>query len=232
MDEKRPYVLMKSKRRKKTLSLEVRRDGTIVVQAPERTSKREIEGFIRAKEAWLRERLREQQERERECTEKIFVSGEAFLFLGEAYPLTVLEACGRNGSDPPLVFTGRRFLLRDEYAAEGKTLFAGWYKERARERIAERLRYFCPPLGCFPRNVRLSNARHRWGSCSADDRIYVSWRIVMAPPPVMDYVILHELLHMKEKNHSRRFWGLMEAVLPGYREQRLWLTGNGHLLDI
>ncbi len=232
MEKELHYELVKSRKRKKTISLEVRRNGAVVVQAPQRTSRREIEGFIKAKERWLKERLREQRERERECAEKTFAAGETFLFLGEAYPLAVPDARSRNGQEPPLSFTGSRFILRSGCAAEGKILFTAWYKERARDLIARRLRYFCPRLWCFPRSVHLSNARCRWGSCTADDRIYLSWRIVMAPPAVVDYVILHELLHMKEKNHSRRFWNLLEAVLPDYRTQRAWLRQKGHFLDL
>jgi len=232
MDETHPYVLMKSNRRRKTLSLEVRRDGAVVVQAPVRTSRKEIEGFIRAKEKWLRKRLQEQKEHERECRDKTFATGETFLFLGEAYPLTVLDACGLNGQEPPLSFTGQQFILRGEYVAEGKILFSGWYRERALNLITERFRYFCSRLWFFSRSIRLSNARGRWGSCTADDRIYISWRIVMAPPAVMDYVIVHEILHLKEKNHSRRFWDLLKAVLPDYKQQRLWLREKGHLLEM
>lgn len=232
MEKKLHYELVKSRKRKKTISLEVKRNGAVVVQAPQRTSRQEIEGFLRAKERWLKERLREQKERERECAGKTFAPGETFLFLGEAYPLTVLDARRCNGQEPPLRFTGHRFILRSDCAGEGKTHFTEWYRDRAGDLMAKRLRFFCSRLWCYPCSVHLSNARHRWGSCSADDRIYLSWRIVMAPPDVMDYVILHELLHMKEKNHSRRFWDLLEKIMPDYRTQRTWLRQKGHLLDV
>jgi len=230
MDKESRYELLRSRKRKKTISLQVKRDGTVVIQAPHHTPKSEIERFIEAKKSWLRKQINEQRERERE--KKSFASGETFLFLGNPYPLVILDTCGGDNPRVPLTFSGYHFVLRGDRAAEAGRLFTEWYRERAGEHIPERIRHFSSLLWSYPRSVRISNAACRWGSCSADNRLFFSWRLVMAPPPVIDYVILHEFVHMHEKSHSRRFWNLVEDVLPDHGKHRLWLRKNGHLLTL
>ncbi len=224
------YLLVKSRRRKKTLSLQVRKDGAVIVQAPFHTSKGDIEKFLEDKERWLRQKLKEQKERKKECRAKSFKTGEEFLYLGRAYPLRVLDGPERNGE--PLNLSGRGFTLAADRVPEGRELFAEWYRERAGAYIADRIRFYGYSLWMFPRSVRIGNAECRWGSCSYDDRLSFTWRLIMAPPPVIDYVILHELVHMKEKSHSPRFWNLLETLMPDYKKHRHWLRENGHLLSL
>jgi len=228
MEKETRYELQRSRKRKKTISLQVRRDGTVVVQAPLRTPKSEIERLIEKKKSWLRKRLQEQRER----GEKSFADGETFLYLGQSYPLVILDPRGDGHQVLPLTFSGQRFLLRGDHAADARFLFTEWYRERAGAYIPDRVRHFSTALGSFPRGVRISSAACRWGSCSIDNRLFFSWRLVMAPPPVIDYVILHEFSHLYEKSHSRRFWNILEAVLPDYEKYRIWLRENGHLLTL
>lgn len=230
MEKETRYELVRSRKRKKTISLQVRRDGTVVIQAPHYTPKGEIERIIEEKKSWLRKRIKEQQERERE--KKSFTGGEAFLFLGKSYPLVIVHAGGDDRQILPLTFSSEHFLLRGDHAAEARSLFTEWYRERAGEHIPERVRHFSTLLRSFPRGIRISNAACRWGSCSADNKLFFSWRLVMAPPQVIDYVILHEFVHMNEKSHSPRFWNLLEAVLPDHGKYRLWLRENDHLLTL
>ncbi len=230
MEKESRYELLRSRKRKKTISLQVKRDGTVVIQAPHHTPKGEIERFIEEKKSWLRKQIKEQRERER--GKKSFANGETFLFLGNPYPLVILDTRGEDNPRVPLAFSGQRFLLRGDHAAGAGRLFTEWYRERAGEHIPERVRHFSSLLWSFPRSIRISNAACRWGSCSADNRLFFSWRLVMAPPPVIDYVILHEFVHMYEKSHSRRFWDLVEAVLPDHGKYRLWLRENGHILTL
>ncbi|MCS7122892.1 MAG: M48 family metallopeptidase, partial [Candidatus Micrarchaeota archaeon] len=80
--------------------------------------------------------------------------------------------------------------------------------------------------------VRITNARRRWGSCSSSNNLNFSWRLIMAPLEVIDYVVVHELVHTRIKNHSKAFWRMVEAVMPDYDRQRRWLRENGHMLKI
>ncbi|MCX5713709.1 MAG: SprT family zinc-dependent metalloprotease [Candidatus Omnitrophica bacterium] len=108
----------------------------------------------------------------------------------------------------------------------------GWYKAQALEKISERCRFYAGVTGFEYKVVRISNAVKRWGSCSPSGRLNFSWRLAMAPLEVIDYVVIHEIMHLSERNHSRRFWDKVEAVLPGYKKCESWLRMNGYLLTL
>ena len=222
------YVLVRSKKRKRTISLQLKKDGYAVIHAPWRTSRGEIEDFFKSKKTWLEEKRGEVEKRNRESVPRSFVAGEDFLFLGMPRRLEIED--GGNGL-APLTFSGGCFLLKRTDVSRARELFTAWYQRRAEEYIAQRLGDFGRRLSLQPRGMKLSDARSRWGSCTHDNRLLFSWRLIMAPPSVIDYVVVHELTHMREKSHSRRFWGLLAGTIPGYEKEKEWLHENGHLLS-
>ena len=223
------YVVVRSKKRKKTISLQVKADGTAVVCAPHRTPIPEIDKFVREKESWLWRKIRENGERQKESKARKYATGEIFFFLGEPYPLRIEAAA--LGCDK-LAFLCGQFVLASDKVLQGRELFVDWYRKSAQEYIRERVDHFSQALNLIPRGIRISNARRRWGSCSQDNHLHFSWRLIMAPRPVIDYLVVHELAHMKEKNHSERFWGIVGKTIADYKKQRIWLKDNGHTLNI
>ncbi len=197
-----------------------------MIRAPYKTSKREIEEFIREKEAWVVEKLEEGKERAKEL-KKAFVPGEKFLYLGEWYPLEI-DGSGHEGL--PLKLSFGKFVFNGDYVEKARDLFIEWYKREAKEKIEGRVRYYSDRFHLLPKGTKITSAKSRWGSCSRDNRLSFSWRIIMAPLMIIDYVLVHELVHIKEKNHSRKFWASLEAMLPDYRKRRAWLKNNGHWL--
>ncbi len=220
------FQLIKSKKRKKTISLHIEESGEVVIRAPYVVSKRQIEEFIREKEAWVIKKLAEERERAKKL-QKAFVPGEKFLYLGESYPLEIDES---DGDALPLKLSFGNFILHRDHVEEARDLFVEWYKREAKEKIEARVRYYSERFQLFPKRIRITGAKSRWGSCSRDNRLSLSWRIIMAPLPIIDYVLVHELVHIREKNHSRNFWGSLEAILPDYKQRRMWLRKNGHWL--
>ncbi len=223
------YTVVRSKRRRKTISLQVKTNGNAVIHAPYRMPLPEIEKFVMEKKGWLWRTIREHEERQREIRAKKYTAGETFLFLGEFLPLKiepVAPACDK------LALLSRQFVLASDKVSQGRELFIEWYREKAENHIVERVGHFSQVLNLIPGGVRISNARCRWGSCSQGNRLYFSWRLIMAPSPVIDYVVVHELAHMKEKNHSVRFWNLVGNLITDYSKQRIWLKDYGHTLDI
>ena len=101
------------------------------------------------------------------------------------------------------------------------------YRKRAKERLLEQTAYFAKIMNVTYGTVRLSSARTRWGSCSARGNLNFHWKLILMPPEVLDYVVVHELAHRREMNHSPRFWAIVEKVLPDYKERRRWLKENG-----
>jgi len=225
MDHRLSYQLIRSRKRRKTISLHIKEDGKIVVYAPYRTPKWEIEKFFNEKESWIVEKRSEKKRSIKEA-EKAFISGEKFLFLGELVPLEIQD----NNKEPPLKLSFGKFVLDKNHIEEARDLFIKWYKEEAKERIIGRIDYYSKRLQLFPKGVKITSAKYRWGSCSRDDRLSFSWRMIMASFSIIDYILIHELVHIKEKNHSKRFWNYLESVHPDYKKHRLWLKENGSSL--
>lgn len=226
MDIHLSYHLIRSRKRRKTIFLHIKEDGKIVVNAPYRTPKWEIEKFVEEKQSWIVRKISEKDGSIRRA-EKEFVPGEEFLYLGESYPLEIQNT---HKKEHPLKLSFGKFILDEDHIEQARDLFVQWYKTEAKQRIMERVDYYSKRLHLFPKGIKITSARYRWGSCSPNNRLCFTWRIIMASLSIIDYILIHELIHIKEKNHSKRFWDELESILPDYRKQRLWLKENGHSL--
>jgi predicted metal-dependent hydrolase len=110
--------------------------------------------------------------------------------------------------------------------------FENWYKERAKALIPRRVSQLAAQYGFEYQRIRITSARTRWGSCSSRGTLSFTWRLVMAPEEMIDYVIVHELVHLHIHNHSKEFWTKVGLIMPGYKAKRLWLKKNGPLLTL
>jgi len=213
------YTLNRSRKRRKTISLQISNNSEVTICAPYFTPAGEINRFVREKQNWIQRAI--QKQTSLHPKEKEYTTGELFYYLGESFPLEVFfEESARKG----LVFWSNRFYLNSPDAAvDGMSFFISWYKKKAREHLSKRVEFFSRELSLQPRQVKITSAGKRWGSCSEDNNISFSFRLIMAPPAVIDYVVVHELMHIREKSHSSRFWKLIEAVMPEYKIHRHWL---------
>jgi len=229
MDPRPPsdYTLVRSVRRRKTLSLQVLPDGTVLVQAPRHTPKREIEDFFRKKQPWIARKRREQAARRPHV--RHIADGETFPYLGVPYPLEIVPPSDRT---EPLTFAGAKFVLHETAVRGARALFIHWYRRQAMTYLTGRVAIFSLSLGVLPRGLRVGQARHRWGSCSPENRLSFPWRLILAPPDVIDYVVVHELAHIREKSHAPAFWALVAAVSPRFQTHRRWLKDHDHLLHV
>ena len=212
--------LVRSKR--KTLSLIVETDGTLTVRAPLRMKETEIRQFIEAKKNWIKRKQFKAQEGA--AAPHRYVDGETFWYLGQPIPLRIISD-GKSA----LVMDGS-FKLTKSAQPQAQSVFTTWYKKRARKVLTERVEFFARKHGFKVGKIRISSARTRWGSCSSKETLSFTWRLVMAPPDVIDYVVVHELCHLKEMNHSVAFWTQVESILPDYKQHRKWLKSYGKLL--
>jgi predicted metal-dependent hydrolase len=207
-----PYILKRSRKRRKTISLQISSKSEIIVSAPYFTPGSEISRFLQEKQSWIDKTIQKQEIKQQLIKKKEYVTGEEFYYLGETYPL---ETFWDENLPAGLVFWGNRFYLNcREGEAKGKQYFLKWYKSKALEFFSKRIDFLSNHLQLKPGNLRITSAQQRWGSCSEENNIALSFHLVMAPPAVIDYVIVHELMHIKEKNHSARFWKLVELVMP------------------
>jgi len=216
--------VIRSKR--KTISLQVSDDATLIVRAPFKVSEEIINRVILKHSDWIEKKKKEMQLRDIKFSKKEFVNGEGFIYLGNYYRLRLVE-----NQETPLNFENG-FFLSKEYLANAREIFIDWYKERAYEKISERVKWYALKRGFKYNKINITNAQKRWGSCSCCKNLNFSWRLIMAPLPVVDYVIVHELVHLDEKNHSRAFWNKVKMLMTDYKKHQKWLKNNGHLLRL
>ena len=220
------YKVTRSKKRRKTISLQIRGESEILVSAPYFTPVKEINRFVEEKQNWINKIIQKQKEDAVKNKAKEYKAGEHFLYLGQSYPLEVFFEPFENAG---VVFWSNRFYLnaREDIDLK-KYYFISWYKKKANEYINQRIVFLNRMLKLRHENIRITSAKSRWGSCSEDNNLAFSFRLIMAPPDIIDYVIVHELMHIKEKNHSPKFWQRVAAVMPAYKKHRRWLKDNHH----
>lgn len=158
------------------------------------------------------------------CSMRKFKTGEEFLYLGKKYPLVV----SRHVMEA-LVFADG-FFLNEFNHHNAETHFLNWYKRQATELFNTRVSNYAQQVKVSYVNITLTSANSKWGSCSEDNRLMFNWRLIMAPIEVIDSVIFHELSHVIEKNHSKKFWRRVTMWYPQYEEKKAWLDAHGHKL--
>jgi predicted metal-dependent hydrolase len=210
------------RRQRRTVGLKITADG-LVVHAPKRLSQSLLESLLAQKADWIQKKLSAQIQNKIPALQ--WQHGEQLLLLGNHITLAVrhdarsravnhlpglLELAMPNHNEPPAV--ARKVLQ--------------WYKKQAVTDFARRLEIFSAKLGVALPKLLISNARTRWGSCNSKKEVRLNWRLLQAPPHLINYVICHELAHLKEMNHSARFWAVVASIYPDYKaaekELKIW----------
>lgn len=224
MYEKIPHTVVRSKRR--TIALVIGRDATLTVRAPHRVSLAYIEELLNVKRDWI---VHKQQEMLKKgvAQEKVFQTGEIFLFLGNDYTLNVC-ACAKIVLD----YERGEILFPEKYLSSAKEKMIAWYKRQAHGIISERLKVCAEKYGLQYKEMKITSATTRWGSCSSTNSLNFSWRLIMARPAAVEYVIAHELAHTIHHNHSVSFWNRVEVMIPQYRVEEKWLKENSGQLRL
>ena len=213
--------IIRSKR--KTLSLSINENADLVVRAPHRASYDEIQKFISEKSAWI-DNKQTLIKAQLEDNENQNSSGQC-LYLGSLYPLKI-----DNNSIEPISFNGQMFTITNVNRERINLPLKSWYKKRFIEVALPRLSYFSDKHELKVKQVRVKEQKTLWGSCSSKNNINLNYLLIMAPMKVIDYVIVHELVHTIHKNHSTKFWQKVETIMPNYKDARNWLKDNGYKL--
>ena len=211
--------------RRKTIALEITPQATLVIRAPKNVPFAYIEQMIRKKQAWILDKFKEMKRRPPAVVHQ-YEEGEVFWFLGRSYPLQFTDTpSGSIERTDRLCVPGR---FRD--GVEGH--IQEWYRQEAAKEIRSRVMWFSMMTGYAPESVRISDAKARWGSCTHKGGLNFSWRLIQAPLGIVDYVILHELVHLRQMDHSPKFWQKMAELMPDYDRRRQWLRENERLLRV
>jgi len=220
------YQLVRSSRRKK-LTITVERDREIVVHAPEGTSEEEVRRVVDSKRQWILEKVRHPQKYQdrRHPPGKEVVNGESTPYLGRDYRIEVTETASGE------IEFARLFRVPTARQAKRREVLRDWYIARARETILTRARHHARELGVEFKEAMIVDNRYRWGSCTVNDVVNFNWRLIKAPMFVIDYVIVHELAHLLEGNHTSHFWSIVRANAPTMEKAKAWLKEHGQFLE-
>jgi len=218
-------IVFERSARARNYRLTLRRDGTAVATIPLRGSQREAEHFVAQQQDWL-ERARARQARRPRGAE-VWVIGTHVLWRGEMTEIRIAAAGER-----PQICLGADLFRVPGFDGDLRPTLEAHFARRGRVELPARTWELAAVTGMEVKQVSVRNQRSRWGSCSANGTISLNWRLVQTPDFVRDYIIHHELMHLREMNHSSRFWARVEEVCPGWREAEHWLKRNGSLLGL
>jgi len=201
-------------------------NAELVVKAPFNISEKNINEVVLKYKDRLQKTQKEVQLRNLKLNKKKFINGEKFLYQGNYYNLKLVD------NREILLDFKDEFLLSKRNLPYAKNIFIIWYKKRAYETISQRVRLHAQKRRFKYNKINITDARKRWGSCSHQGNLNFTWRLIMAPLFIVDSVIIHELVHLEVKNHSKAFWNKVGSLDPAYKENKDWLKNNGHLLNV
>jgi predicted metal-dependent hydrolase len=214
-----PTRIIRSKR--KTLSLTINENAELVIRAPLRLSIKKIQDFINEKESWINRKQAIIENQIKDVTS----NQNKLLYLGSLFPININQSATKD-----LMFTGEEFIANSIEPNLLSLSIKKWYKKKFREIAIPRVTYFAEQHNLMVNQVRIKNQKTMWGSCSSKNNINLNYLLLMAPMKVIDYVIIHELVHTIHRNHSIDFWSSVESIMPDYKEHKLWLKANGYKL--
>lgn len=204
--------------------LTVERDGSLHLRAAADVERAELRAFVASKREWIYSKLAEKELLRTEPVSKELVNGEGFLYLGRSYQLRIADNGGAG-----LRLDRGRLVLPAHLATEGYAHVIEWYQARAAAWLRPRLANWATRLKVELHGIEAADLGHKWGSATPDGRVRIHWATMQLRPELIDYVLAHEVAHMKQPHHGPAFWALLSRVLPDYgdRRERLAHAGSG-----
>jgi predicted metal-dependent hydrolase len=225
-----PYTIRISARAR-VLHLVIRQESGLEIVVPRGTRKGQIEEALHQKADWIQRTLRRLE------APPPLEEGRELAFMGQKCRLHLTTNLAATAGPPFVTLVGENLTIstRESDWRNQEVLrlaLEGWYRRRARELIPARLRIANKTFGFAYGRVAIKEQKSRWGSCSRVGNLNFNWRLLLAPLPVLDYVLIHELAHLKELNHAPAFWQLVASACPDYKTHRRWLREHGHTLRL
>ncbi|MCK5042087.1 MAG: M48 family metallopeptidase [Sphingomonadales bacterium] len=224
--------IVRTSRRQKSVSFKIK-NGKVIVTAPSRLSDKIIGDMINKRSAWVKKQLHILSKRP-VAPPKQYVNGEGFLYLGKSYKLQLVEgdSIGVALDGNYLTVSPNSTVPASKSKQHIKDLLTAWFLGKAKENLETKTNEYAELLGFMPKSIIVKTYKARWGSCSTKGDISYNWKLIMSPQHIIDYVVVHELCHMKQHNHSPRFWKLVENIIPDHKARRKWLGDNGEQLSL
>lgn len=217
---------------RQTTDIVIERDGVVRVRPPARMTPEQVDETVYSKRMWIYRNLAEWRDLNATRVVREWVNGESFLYLGSSYRLLLVD----SQEEPLKLKDGRFQLLRSVVETQGRDgaqrAFEHYFQTKGLSRIAARVAHFASRVGVAPGKVQVKELGYRWATCLANGDVHFHWKCLMAPLTVIDYIVVHELCHLRHRDHSDAFWNEVDKVMPNYRERKEWLRQRGANLDI
>ena len=227
------YYLIR-KKQKKHITISIDSSGTIKISAPLHVSLKELDALLLKKAPWIDKHLTEFRHRS-SIPVNTYATSDVIPYLGVQYPLVRSLTTGKSYR---IDFNNEILHIKipnskstEDQTTDFADLFKRWYIQQGHILLQETLPKFTKKIAHIPQKAVFKEQKRRWGSCSRKGNIYLNWRLMMAPLPIIEYVLIHELAHLVHFNHSKSFWSLVETLDPNYRERMVWLKENGSTLS-
>lgn len=213
---------LKPSSRRRTMQITVDRGGELVLSTPRDVEEERLRAFVIEKRFWIYTRLAEKDRLQKAVPVKTFVDGEGFLYLGRSYRLRLVDE-----QSVPLKLLNGRFMLKREWAADGRRHLIQWYSAHAKNWLGEKVRDYAARMEVEPAGVKVQDLGYRWGSCGKGDYLYFHWKTILLPPRIAEYVVVHELAHLHQPHHTPAFWQRVERAMPDFDRRKTWLAEHG-----
>lgn len=222
------FSILRSRRR--SISIEVQA-AQVRVRAPQQVAESVLHDFLREKTPWVLQKIDEQRQALAAIPQHTYTAGSSLPYLGRDISLVIGSgSAGRvvlHDQQLHVLLSHRRRMSAPE---QTRRLVQGWYQQQALKLLTGKTDQLCQAMGLQHTGVSIRATRTKWGHCTSRGAIQYNWQIILAPEPIVDYLVAHEVSHLRHHNHSRAFWQLVESVCPDYARCRAWLKANGQQL--
>lgn len=212
---------------RKSLSIIVERDRSVTVRSPHNISEEQISKEVDKRKRLISKKIKDNQKYPFDKQIKEFVSGESLLFLGKPYKLNVVDKSIKG-----VQFDNSKFVIGKENQPNANAIFRDWYLDSANKIIIPKAVSIAKQIGVNFNKINILDLKYRWGSCTPKDNIHLNWRLIKAPMIVLEYIIVHELTHLLEANHTPEFWNRVRTTYPASSIAKRWLKEFGYELEI
>lgn len=220
-------IEIKRSQRNKTITINIEKDGSVNAVVPMDCDDETIVKELLPREYLICKHVANRKAVTKAHFNRSFVNGQAFLFMGKSYNLNIVDDAKKA-----LEIVDDKFVLSAKYLSKAKETFIKFYKKKGLPYIMERIEYFSELVGRQPASVKIMELGGHWASCTPQQNINFHWKCIMAKPYIIDYLIVHELTHLKYPNHTRQFWDSVFSVMPNYKECEEWLHDYGVTLSL
>lgn len=221
-------VRIRKRRYQRSLKLTVKQDGSVLLTCAISTPQRHIREFLYKHRGWIEQKVRDFKSEIESIPRKKFETGENFLIQGVPYKFRIDPIFSEARSRPKFILENQKLIMQrsKEDSSSIRRHLIEFYKTQGKAHLFKSVQFWSDKMQLYPTRISIRGQTSRWGSCSSKGNVNLNWKLYLSPPDCMEYVVVHELAHLRHQNHSKKFWQLVEQYFPDHIKARQWLKSN------